>query len=40
MKKILIIGGSGFIGASIVKKSIKSSKIYILDIKKIKNLIM
>jgi UDP-glucose 4-epimerase len=34
MQKILIIGGSGFIGTSIVQKLIKSSKIYILDIKK------
>ena len=37
MKKILIIGGSGFIGSSITKKLIKNSKIYILDIKKNNN---
>ena len=38
MNKILIIGGSGFIGSSIAKKLIKKSKIYILDIKKGNNL--
>ena len=34
MKKVLIIGGAGFIGSSLANKLSKNFIVYILDVKK------